>query len=45
MDEKKFNESLLQFAIEQEMGTHHLYMMCKQAVKYSGAQELFAELA
>jgi hypothetical protein len=44
MDEKKFNE-ILQFAIEKEIGTHNLYMMCKQVAKYSGAKELFAELA
>ena len=44
MDEKKVNE-ILQFAIEKEIGTHNLYMMCKQVAKYSGAKELFAELA
>jgi rubrerythrin len=44
MDEKKFNE-ILQFAIEKEIGTHNLYMMCKQVAKYSGAKKLFAELA
>lgn len=44
MDEKKINE-ILQFAIEKEIGTHNLYMMCKQVAKYSGAKELFAELA
>ena len=44
MDEKKFNE-ILQFAIEKEIGTHNLYMTCKQVAKYSGAKELFAELA
>ena len=44
MDERKFNE-ILQFAIEKEIGTHNLYMMCKQLAKYSGAKELFAELA
>jgi len=44
MDEKKFNE-ILQFAIEKEIGTYNLYMMCKQVAKYSGAKELFAELA
>jgi len=44
MEEKQFNE-ILQFAIEKEIGTHNLYMMCKQVAKYSGAKELFAELA
>jgi len=44
MDEKKFNE-ILQFAIEKEIGTYNLYTMCKQVAKYSGAKELFAELA
>ena len=44
MDEKRFNE-VLQFAIEREMGTYNLYTMCKQVAKYSGAKELFAELA
>ena len=44
MDEKKFNE-VLQFAIQKEIGTYNLYTMCKQVAKYSGAKELFAELA
>jgi rubrerythrin len=44
MDEKKFNE-ILQFAIEKEMATYNLYTMCKQIAKYSGAKDLFAELA
>jgi len=44
MDEKKFNE-MFQFAIEKEIGAHNLYTMCKQVAKYSGAKELFAELA
>jgi len=44
MDEKKFDE-ILQFAIEKEIGTYNLYTMCKQVAKYSGAKELFAELA
>ena len=39
MDEKKFNE-ILQFAIKKEIGTHNLYMMCKQVAKYSGAKEI-----
>jgi len=44
MDEKQFYE-ILRFAIEKEMGTHNLSMMCRQAAKYSGGKELFAELA
>ena len=44
MDEKRFNE-VLQFAIEKEIGTYNLYTMCKQVARYSGAKELFAELA
>jgi rubrerythrin len=44
MDEKRFNV-VLQVAIEKEMGTHNLYMMCRQVAKYSGAKELFVELA
>jgi len=44
MDEKKFNE-ILQFAIEKEMGAYNLYTMCREVAKYSGAKELFAELA
>jgi rubrerythrin len=44
MDEKRFHEILL-FAIEKEMDTYNLYTMCKQVAKYSGAKELFAELA
>ncbi len=44
MDEKKFNE-ILRFAIEKEIGIYNLYTMCKEVAKYSGAKELFAELA
>ena len=44
MDEKKFQE-IIQFAIEKEIGTHDLYTMCGQVAKYSGAKELFEELA
>ena len=28
-----------------KIDAHNLYMMCKQVAKYSGAKELFAELA
>ncbi len=44
MDEKKFNE-ILQFAIEKEIGTFNLYTMCGRMAKYSGAKDLFKELA
>ena len=44
MEEKKFRE-IIQFAIEKETGTHDLYTMCGQIAKYSGAKELFGELA
>jgi len=44
MDEKKFQE-IIQFAIEKEIGTYDLYTACGQIAKYSGAKELFAELA
>ncbi len=44
MDEKRFNE-VLRFAIEKEIGTPNLYAMCELVAKYSGAKELFAELA
>lgn len=44
MDEKKFQE-IIQFAIEMEIGTYDLYTMCGQIAKYSGAKELFDELA
>jgi len=44
MDEKRFKE-VLRFAIEKEIGTYNLYTTCQQVAKYSGAKELFAELA
>ncbi len=44
MDEKKFQD-IIQFAIEKEIDTHDLYTMCGQIAKYSGAKELFEELA
>ena len=44
MEEKKFRE-IIRFAIEKEIGTHDLYTMCGQIAKYSGAKELFGELA
>ncbi len=44
MEEEKFRE-IIQFAIEKEIGTHDLYTTCGQIAKYSGAKELFGELA
>jgi rubrerythrin len=44
MDKEKFKE-IIQFAIEKEIGTYTLYTMCGQIAKYSGAKELFEELA
>lgn len=44
MDEKNFQE-IIQFAIEKEVGTYDLYTRCGQTAKYSGAKELFEELA
>ncbi len=44
MEEKTFRE-IIQFAIEKEVGTHDLYTMCGHIAKYSGARELFDELA
>ncbi len=44
MEEKTFRE-IIQFAIEKEIGTHDLYTMCGQIAKYSGAKELFDDLA
>ena len=41
---KQFQE-IIQFAIENEIGTYHLYTRCGQISKYSGARELFKELA
>ena len=44
MDEKEFQE-VVRFAIEKEIGTYNLYTMCGQIARYSGAKELFEELA
>ena len=44
MDEKEFQE-VVRFAIEKEIGTYSLYTMCGQIARYSGAKELFEELA
>ncbi len=44
MKETNFRE-IIQFALEKEIGTYNLYTMCGQIAKYSGAKELFDELA
>jgi len=44
MDEKEFRK-VVQFAIEKEIGTFNLYALCGRIAKYSGAKELFEELA
>jgi len=44
VDEIKFRE-VIRFAIEKEIGTYDLYTMCGRIAKYSGARELFDELA
>jgi hypothetical protein len=44
MDEKQFNE-ILRFGNEKKISSYNLYTMCNQVAKYSGAKELFAELA
>jgi rubrerythrin len=44
MDEKEFRK-VVQFAIEKEIGTFHLYALCGRIAQYSGAKELFEELA
>jgi rubrerythrin len=44
MNEKEFRK-VVQFAIEKEVGTFNLYALCGQIARYSGAKELFEELA
>ena len=44
MDETKFQE-VIRFAIEKEIGTFNLYTMSGRIAKYSGAKDLFKELA
>ena len=44
MDEKNFKE-IIQFAIEKEIKAFHFYTSANQVAKYSGARELFSELA
>ncbi len=44
MDEKKFKE-IIQFAIDKEIRSFNFYTGVSQVAKYSGAKELFLELA
>ena len=44
MDLKKYRE-IIQFAIEKEIGAFNFYTKASQGAKYSGAKELFADLA
>jgi rubrerythrin len=44
MDEKKFKE-IIQFAIDKEIKSFNFYTSASQVAKYSGAKELFSELA
>ena len=44
MDEKKFKE-IIQFAINKEIEAFNFYTQGSQVAKYSGARELFSDLA
>ena len=44
MDEKKFLE-IINFAIDKEIKSFNFYTSASQVAKYSGAKELFSELA
>jgi len=44
MDEKKFQE-IINFAIDKEIKSFNFYSSASQVAKYSGAKELFSELA
>ena len=44
MDEKKFKE-IIQFAVEKEIEAFNFYTQASQIAKYSGAKELFLDLA
>ena len=44
MDEKKFKE-IIQFAIDKEIKAFNFYTSASQVAKYSGAKELFLDLA
>jgi rubrerythrin len=44
MDDKKFKE-MIQFAIDKEIKSFNFYTSASQVAKYSGAKELFSDLA
>jgi rubrerythrin len=44
MDEKKFKE-IINFAIDKEIKSYNFYTSASQVAKYSGAKELFSDLA
>jgi rubrerythrin len=44
MDEKKFKE-IINFAIDKEIKSFNFYSSASQVAKYSGAKELFSDLA
>jgi len=44
MDLRKYRE-IIQFAIEKEIGAFNFYTKASQGAKYSGAKELFVDLA
>ena len=44
MDEKKFKE-IIKFAIDKEIKSYNFYTNASQVAKYSGARDLFSDLA
>jgi rubrerythrin len=44
MDEKKFKE-IIKFAIDKEIKSYNFYTNASQVTKYSGAKDLFSDLA
>ena len=44
MDEKKFQE-IIKFAIDKEIKSFNFYTNASQVAKYSGAKDLFSDLA
>jgi rubrerythrin len=44
MDEKKFQE-IIKFAIDKEIKSYNFYTNASQVAKYSGAKDLFSDLA
>jgi rubrerythrin len=44
MDEKKFKE-IIKFAIDKEIKSYNFYTNASQVAKYSGAKDLFSDLA